>query len=71
MKQQQAARLRHALEKLRRKERDLLSMYYIEELSLEKIAERYSVARETVRQQLTDAQQKLKRMMSSYDYVTE
>jgi len=65
MQQQQAERLRHALAKLRRKERDLLSMYYIEELSLEKIAERYSVARETVRQQVIDAQHKLKRMMSA------
>src|SRR5262245_11752789 len=65
MQQQQAERLRHALAKLRRKERDLLSMYYIEDLSLEKIAERYSVARETVRQQVIDAQHKLKRMMSA------
>jgi RNA polymerase sigma factor (sigma-70 family) len=65
IKQQQAERLRYTLKKLRRKERDLLTMYYIEELSLEKIAERYSVARETVRQQLIEAQQKLKRMMSA------
>ena len=65
IKQQQGKRLRHALEKLRRKERELLIMYYIEELSLEKIAERYSVSRENVRQQVIEAQQKLKRMMSS------
>src|SRR5215475_9782023 len=45
LKHQQAERVRRALGKLRRKERDLLTMYYIEELSLDKIAKRYSVSR--------------------------
>ena len=48
---------------MRRKERDLLTMYYIEELSLDKIAERYSVSRGTISRQLAEAQHKLKRMM--------
>jgi len=64
LKRQQAERLRRALSKLRHKERDLLTMYYIEELSLDKIAERYSVSRSTVSKQLLEAQQKLKRMMN-------
>jgi len=63
IQQQQAERLRRALAKLKRKERDLLTMYYMEELSLEKIAERYSVSRETVRQQVVKAQQKCKQLM--------
>jgi len=63
IKQQQAERLRRALEKLKQKERALITMYYMEELSLEEIAERYSVSRETVRQQLLKAQQKCKQLM--------
>jgi RNA polymerase sigma-70 factor (ECF subfamily) len=63
LKQQQAERLRRALGKLRHKERDLLTMYYIEELSLDRIAARYSVSRGTVRKQLVEAQEKLKRIM--------
>ena len=71
LKHQQAERLRRALAKLKRKERDLLTMYYMEELSLEKIAERYSVARETVRQQLIKAQQKCKQLMDDKHYDAE
>jgi RNA polymerase sigma-70 factor (ECF subfamily) len=64
LKRQQAEWLRRALSQLRRKERDLLTMYYLEDLSLDTIAERYSVSRGTVRKQLLEAQHKLKRMMS-------
>ena len=64
IKRQQAEQVRRALGRLRRKERDLLTMYYIEELSLDKIAERYSVSRGTVSRQLLEAQQKLKRMVN-------
>jgi RNA polymerase sigma factor (sigma-70 family) len=63
IKHQQIEQLRRAMGKLRHKERDLVTMYYIEGLSLEKIAERYSVARENVRLQLLKALQKLKRVM--------
>jgi RNA polymerase sigma-70 factor (ECF subfamily) len=63
MQRQQAEQVQRALGKLRRKERDLLTMYYIEELSLDKIAERYSVSRGTISRQLAEAQHKLKRMM--------
>jgi len=64
LKRQQAERVRRALGQLRRKERALLTMYYIEELSLDTIAERYSVSRGTVSKQLFAAQEKLKRIMS-------
>src|SRR6266581_2938379 len=57
LKQQQAERLRRALGKLRHKERDLLTMYYLEELSLDRIAERYSVSRGTVSKQVFAAQE--------------
>jgi RNA polymerase sigma factor (sigma-70 family) len=60
IKQQQVERLLHALEKLTRKDRDLLIMLYFEGLSLEAIAKRRSQGRETVRQALLKAQQKLK-----------
>jgi len=63
-KRQQVEQLRRALGKLRKKERDLLTMYYMEELSLEKIAERYSVSRGLISKQLVEAGQKLKRMMN-------
>jgi RNA polymerase sigma-70 factor (ECF subfamily) len=63
IKRQQAEQVWRALGKLRRKERDLLTMYYIEELSLDKIAERYSVSRGTVSKQLVEAQQKFKRII--------
>ena len=65
LKSQQAEQLRRALGKLRHKERDLLTMYYLEELSLDMIAERYSVSRGTVSKQLREAQQKLTRIMSA------
>jgi len=60
IKQQQVERLLHALEKLTRKDRDLIIMLYFEGLSLEAIAKRRSQGRETVRQALLKAQQKLK-----------
>jgi RNA polymerase sigma-70 factor (ECF subfamily) len=63
IKHQQAERLRHALEKLTRKDRDLIIMHYFEEVSLEAIAKRRSQGRETVRQALLKAQQKLKQMI--------
>ena len=63
IKQQQAEQVRRALGKLKHKERDMITMYYMEELSLETIAARYSVSRETVRQQLLKAQQKFKQIM--------
>ena len=64
MKREQAERLQRALGKLRKKERALITIHYIEGLSLEKMAECYFfVARETVRQQLIKAEEKLKRFM--------
>ena len=63
IKHQQAQRLRHALAKLTRKDRDLILMHYFDELSLEAIAKRRSQGRETVRQALLKAQHKLKQMI--------
>jgi RNA polymerase sigma-70 factor (ECF subfamily) len=68
MKQQQGERLQHALEKLTRKDRDLITMVYFEGLSLEAIAKRRSQGRETVRQALLKAQQKLKQILDRYDH---
>jgi RNA polymerase sigma-70 factor, ECF subfamily len=63
IKQQQVERLLRALEKLPRKDRDLLIMLYFEGLSLEAIAKRRSQGRETVRQELLKVQQKLKQII--------
>jgi RNA polymerase sigma-70 factor (ECF subfamily) len=63
IKQQQVERLLHALEKLTRKDRDLIIMLYFEGLSLEAIAKRRSQGRETVRQELLKVQQKLKQII--------
>jgi RNA polymerase sigma-70 factor (ECF subfamily) len=63
IKQQQSERLLHALEKLTRKDRDLILMLYFEGLSLEAIAKRRSQGRETVRQELLKVQQKLKQLI--------
>jgi RNA polymerase sigma-70 factor (ECF subfamily) len=63
IKQQQGERLLHALEKLTRKDRDLITMLYFEGLSLEAIAKRRSQGRETVRQELLKVQQKLKQII--------
>jgi RNA polymerase sigma-70 factor (ECF subfamily) len=70
-KHQQVERLRRALAAMKRKERDLLTMYYLEELSLDQIAARYSVSRETVRQQVLKAQQKCKQLMEDSPDATE
>jgi RNA polymerase sigma-70 factor (ECF subfamily) len=70
IKQQQAQRLQRALAKLQRKEREILFLYHIEGLPLQEIADHYSVARETLRQNLIKAQEKLKRLitrLSQYD----
>ena len=64
IKQQQAERLRRALEQLTRKDRDLISMHYLEELSLEAIAKRRSQGREAVRQALFKAQYTLKQIIA-------
>ena len=66
--QQQAERLRRALEKLTRKDRDLISMHYFEELSLEAIAKRRSQGREAVRQALLKAQYTLKQIIEWSHY---
>ncbi len=63
IKQQQVERLLRALEKLTRKDRDLIIMLYFEGLSLEAIAKRRSQGRETVRQELLKVQQKLKQII--------
>jgi RNA polymerase sigma-70 factor (ECF subfamily) len=67
-KQQQAERLRRALEQLTRKDRDLISMHYFEALSLEAMAKRRSQGTEAVRQALFKAQYTLKQIIAwSYD----
>lgn len=58
---QQAEQLRLALAKLTRKERDLLTMRYNADLSLNEIAACCQVAPETVRQRVIRAQQHLKK----------
>jgi RNA polymerase sigma-70 factor (ECF subfamily) len=65
--EQQDKRLRRALRKLSKKEREFIIMRYVDGKSLEEMAERYSVVRETVRQHLLQAERKLKRFYESIE----